>query len=100
VYKSEFARAETRYINWELNLTFPEPRRRIDFNIEAVWLRADGSVVTRQTQKSYIEPDWKSSWVYLGWGNRTPGVAWQAGSYAIELYIDGKKVASEKFRVY
>lgn len=99
VYKSDFISAETRYICWELTLWYQSPGRRTDFDIEAVWLRADGSEVTRQKNKSYIEAMWTSSSVSFGWGNQTPGAGWPAGSYSVEFYVDGKKVGASNFRV-
>ena len=32
-YKTEFQKSSTRYVNWELNLKYPKPGRRIDFEI-------------------------------------------------------------------
>ena len=98
-YKTDFSSFEARYINWEINLKYPAPGRRIDFNIDAVWRRSDGSIYTQETKKAYIESDWGSSWHVSGWGNRNSGT-WPVGSYVVELYVEGKRIAKGSFRIY
>lgn len=55
VYKKRFEKSKTRYVNWEMKLEYPAPRRRVDFSIDAVWSRADGSVFTRQTFDAFVD---------------------------------------------
>src|SRR5688500_16523348 len=43
VYDQRFARETTRYINWKLNLEHPAPGRRVDFQITAVYYRANSA---------------------------------------------------------
>ena len=98
VYLTRFAAGLTRFINWELNFQMPALGRRLDYEVEAVWRKADGSVLVRQTQKSRIEPDWTTSYAAHGWGNRVWGY-WQPGKYAVELLIDKVRVARGEFEV-
>lgn len=98
-YKTDFSTFEARYINWEINLKYPAPGRRLDFNVDAVWRRSDGSIYTQETIKAYIEPGWNNSWHGSGWGKQHPGT-WPAGAYMVELYVEGKKIAKGSFRIY
>ncbi|MFC2165821.1 protein kinase [Acidobacteriota bacterium] len=98
-YGKRFAKSESRYIRWELNLTHPAPARRIDFTIEAVWYKSDGSVLIRQTNPTFLEADWKNSWHAKGWGWKVPG-NWEPGNYRVDLIVEGKKVASGSFEIY
>jgi hypothetical protein len=97
-YKTRFSKSATRCINWELNLEFPDPGRRIDFEITAVWYNPDGSVLNRQQKPSRIETGWTDSQHYIGWGWREPG-NWDPGIYRIELFIEGQKVAGGSFEI-
>lgn len=98
-YKTDFSKFEARYINWEINLKYPAPGRRIDFNIDAVWRRSDGSIYTQETLRTVMEPNWDHSLHSSGWGNRNSGT-WPAGTYIVELYVEGKKIAKGSFRIY
>jgi len=99
-YTTRFEKSKTRYINWELNLEYPAPKgRRVDFDINAVWYQSDGSVLTKQTKKAYVEADWPASYHTMGYGWDKPG-NWEVGSYTVELSIKGKKVASGTFEIY
>ncbi len=62
IYKTNFIKAETRYICWEINLNHPNLSKRIDFDIEAVWSSTDGGILRRQVKHSYVEPTWKNSY--------------------------------------
>jgi len=103
VYSNRFDKSKTRYVHWELNLEFPAPGSRRSFVIEQSWYRAEGNLqvqLTRQqTSNISIEPNW--TWLYYnhsyGWNN--PG-NWLAGSYRVDLYVEGQKLASGSFEIY
>jgi len=97
-YDNIFAKNTTRYINWELSLDHSAPGQRIDFNIEAVWYKEDGSIMGSQTQKTFINPDWQNSKHTLGWGWKDAGY-WTEGKYRVELSIGGKKIISGWFSI-
>ena len=55
VYAYTFSRATTRTIYWELDLKFPPPGRRIDFQVNAIWYNPEGSEMARQNHLSSPE---------------------------------------------
>jgi hypothetical protein len=98
-YTTRFSQAETRYIDYELNLEFPEPGRRVEFVVETVYYRPDGTELAWLTADCYLEADWTSSWHAKGWGWDEPG-NWPLGTYYVELYVDGNLVAGGEFEVF
>ena len=98
-YTDRFAKSDTRFIGWELNLEFPSPGRRISFTVEQVWYHNFGRVLARQTLQTYLEPRWTSSYHNQSWGWQNPG-NWGGGSHRLDLYVQGQKVASGWFKVY
>ncbi|MBI3813561.1 MAG: caspase family protein [Nitrospinae bacterium] len=100
-YRSNFSQTNTRYVNWEINFEHPLPVRRIDFQIEAIWYSPDGTVFTRQTNNTYIEPSWSNSYHQFGSGWKDYWEAkWKIGTYRVDFYISGQKIASGTFTIY
>ena len=100
VYRKVFFRSTTRYVNGELYVTFPVPDRQIDFNIDAVFYRSDGSVVDRRVAGGYVNEHWRRGseyWVF-GTGSSQPS-QWKAGLYRVDLSVEGKLIASEEFEI-
>jgi len=97
-YSTQFMKTNSRYINWELNLEFPAPGRRIDFDIIAVWYNPDGSVMARQTKASYIEANWTNSYHNFGRGWKEPG-NWAPGTYRVDLLVNNQKIASGSYTI-
>jgi hypothetical protein len=98
-YRTDFSAFDTRYVNWELNLNFPPPPQRVDFIIEAVWHRPDGSIHFREAINVYLEAGWRNSWHVSGLGNEMPGT-WIPGQYNIEFFVAGKRIARGMFNIY
>jgi tetratricopeptide (TPR) repeat protein len=98
-YASRFARGRSRFINWELKLEYPSPMHRFDFSITQVWHHSDGSVLSQNTDKRYLEAGGNYS-EHLGrYGEEIPS-NWQVGTYGLDLFIEGKKVAAGYFEIY
>ena len=99
VYTTTFNRQTTRYVNWELSLTHPPNPEGIEYAIEAVFYRSNGSVLGRRTLETSLWRNWTSSsptnW---GWGWREPG-NWPPGRYRVDLFIEEQRVASGAFEV-
>jgi uncharacterized caspase-like protein len=100
-YRTSFSRTGTRYVVWELNLAHPAAGKRIDFAIEHLWFNAYGAEIFRSTFKTYITETWTSSYHNTGYGWReAANNTWVAGTYRVDLYVDGVKIASESFNIY
>jgi len=97
-YKSRFAKSETRRIGYELILRHSAPGHRIEYSIESVW-HHDGAILHTHKFDLGIEPDWIQSTPVLALGWDEPG-NWPIGSYLVELFIEGRKIASASFEVY
>jgi hypothetical protein len=98
VYRYGFDRFTTRSIYWELDLSFPPPGQRIDFQVEAFWYKADGTQMTHQTISAFVNPDWATSWHTLGFGFVEPG-HWIPGTYRVDLYFQNQRIASGTFQI-
>lgn len=98
-YRTRFESAATHYINYELSLRLAAQGRRVDFPLTAVWYRAEGTELTRQSREARVEGDWTTSMHYAGWGSTGLGT-WSRGYYRLDLFVAGKKVASDWFEVY
>jgi hypothetical protein len=98
VYRTNFDRSTARSIYWELDLRFPAPGRRIDFQVDAIWYNPDGSELRRQTLSAYVMPTWASSWHTLGYGWVDAG-HWPLGTYHVELLFKGVRISSGSFQI-
>jgi len=98
VYRYSFDRFTTRSIYWELDLQYPPPGRRIDFQLDAIWYKPDGSEMTRQTISAYVLADWGSTWHTLGFGWVEPG-HWTPGTYRVDLYFKNLRIAGGTFQI-
>jgi hypothetical protein len=98
VYRYSFDRFTTRSVYWELDLNFTQPGRRIDFQVDAFWYKADGSEMARQTLPAFVNADWGSSWHSLGYGYVEPG-HWTPGTYRVDFYFRNMRVASGTFQI-
>ena len=98
VYRYSFDRFTARSIYWELDLNFPAPGRRIDFQVDAVWYKSDGSEMARQPIPAYVMPTWGTSWHTLGYGYAEPG-HWIPGTYRVDFYCKDVRIASGTFQI-
>jgi uncharacterized protein YqcC (DUF446 family) len=96
---SRFARAETRFVYWELVLDFPDLYRRVPLDIEAVYRDGRGSLLVRQTLKAGIEAGWTWSNHFHSWGWNEPG-RWEPGPYTLELFAWNEKIAAAPFEIF
>ena len=98
VYTNIFSVLTTRYVSWQLDLTHPPQPERIDFEIEYVYYRPDGTVMRRKTTASYVDKGWTESSRSRGRGWRTPQ-QWPTGLYKVELFMEEQLVASGEFEI-
>jgi PEGA domain-containing protein len=102
VYQTVFSKDSARYINWELHLKYGAISARADWDTNTSWYGPDGIVFARTATHARAMQDWNGGVVYLdGWGCDTaPCSAWsKPGTYKVELYVRGAKVASTSFQI-
>ena len=98
VYTNIFSRLTTRYVYWQLDFAYPPQPERIDFEIEAVYYRPDGTVMRSNTTSHYVDKGWTGSGSSRGRGWRAPQ-QWPTGLYKVELFIEEQLVASGEFEI-
>lgn len=98
-YATGFARTKTRYVNWEITCSFAARQRQVDFVINEYWYRSDGSLYVKQDREFHVPAGWSSSYHHNRKGSRKAG-NWRPDTYRVELFVEGKKVASGQFQVY
>lgn len=96
-YSHQFDCDEARYIYYELNLEHkPAPDETKSFLVRAVYSGQGGEMIGELETQARIEPGWTWSYHDRGWGWPVSG-NWEEGTYQVELYIGGEKVASDTF---
>lgn len=96
-YRDEFP-PNVQYINFEVNLTFPEIRERHPFDLE-IWIKRRGTPYVDIKERGYsLEPGWVRSHHEAGYGS-ADGTFWQPGTYTYIVVIAGDKNTHGKFKV-
>lgn len=98
-YASRFPSTNSRYIYWELGFDFPPRQQRQDFKIEGQYYNVQGQMIGRADLDAHIQPGWDGSHHAHALGDKVPGF-WKPGTYRVELFINGSRVASGSFEVY
>ena len=100
-YKTRFANSQTRFVNYEISLQHPAPGRVVPLSVNSLWrIDRTGTLLRNQVDDWIrIPADWTSSVFNTGTGNTDPG-QWEVGTYTVELYVEGRKVAEGKFEIY
>ncbi len=101
-YRTSFSRTSTRFVHWELDLQYPPPGVRKNFFIEHIWYNPYGKEFGRGTlNNQYVLADWGNSYHVhsFGWKDAASS-GWIAGTYRVDLYVNGVKIASENFDIY
>ena len=98
-YQAQFKSRGTRFIDWELDVTSPPVASRVAFTIYATWYSPSGTVITNQTITTAAEAGWTEQSYTSGRGWQRPGF-WKRGTYRVDLFVNGSRVASGSFGVY
>ncbi len=94
-YNTVFIQSQARFINWELNIKYPNPGKRIEFPIHYKYYNPQGKILTEYDINNYIESNWTNSNHSGGYTTKT----WVTGTYRVDIYIDGAMVTSGRFEV-
>jgi hypothetical protein len=98
-YQAQFRGRNTRFIDWELDVTSPPVANRVAFTIYATWYSPTGTVITNQTVSTAAEAGWTDQAYTSGRGWQRPGF-WKRGTYRVDLFVNGNRIASASFGVY
>lgn len=99
VYATRFSRDSVRFLNYELDLTYPDPKRTVEFTLRAFYYDATGQLMVFQSQNAHLEAGWTQSYHWNGYGWPDPG-HWQPGKYRLDLFDGTDKVATLPFEIY
>jgi hypothetical protein len=99
VYRYRFDRSSTKSIYWELDLNYPAPGRQIDFQLDALWYKSDGTELRHQILQAHVMPTWANSWHTNGYGWVDAG-HWPLGAYRVEIQFKGVRISSGTFEIY
>jgi len=94
IYRTEFNKSKTKYINWELRIKYPKQRRKIKFPIHYKYYNPQGKILTDYNIDSYINAGWNNSHHSGGYK-----MTWTPGTHKVNIYIAGDMVASSTFEV-
>jgi SpoVK/Ycf46/Vps4 family AAA+-type ATPase len=100
-YRLVYEETECTFIYCELsffNKLFDEEDWDIKINLKCLNVE-DGSVVCNLSADRAIKKDENIVFVREGWGVKTPGSFWKAGTYRWEAWIDGVSVAEKIFYI-
>jgi hypothetical protein len=98
-YTRQFPRA-TR-IGWDLDVAHAAPRRWVPLTFEARWLETGPGIerlVARTVSQTGVAADWRNTRFSEDSGPSSSR-GWPAGNFRLDVYLDGKKVASEPFEI-
>jgi hypothetical protein len=96
-YRKIFSRT-SRYISWELNLSYPKVTTLTPFTVHQVWRKPSGEIETEQDVIVSIQPGWTYSYHDWSWGTARGGY-WQPGTYRVDLYVDKRRIVSGSYDV-
>lgn len=96
-YKSIFKQDQTRFVNWELKLDYTNKSQQINLEVVSLWHYPNGTVKQYSDNLS-IGADLINS-IHSSGRGCNDGYNFQPGNYTIEIFIQGKKIASGSFSV-
>jgi len=99
VYQAQFNHRNVRFIAWELDITSPPVAYRTTFSIYATWYSPNGAVIFNQTIPTAAEAGWADQAYSSGRGWQRAGF-WKRGTYRVDLFTNGSRVASGSFTIY
>ena len=91
--------APRRFVDWELHLTCPPVAYRVNFTIYATWYYPNGTVFGNETVNTYADAGWTEPVYNSGRGWQRAGM-WRRGTYRVDLFVNGNRIASGSFTIY
>jgi len=98
-YANTFSQPAARYIGWEIEILMSPRPADLEYTMEAVWSKSDGSVLLRQSIPTKVNKDWTGvNQANGGFGSENPGT-WQPGTYKVDFFVNQNKIASGTFEI-
>lgn len=99
-YRDSFSKRDTRRVWCEVKVkNFRYKENLHSHKVEWIYYNPNGSVRGRMNNTMNIKPEWDTSWIQSGWGWAGKG-NWPKGRYKAEVFLDGRKIGTEHFRIY
>jgi len=100
IYQVQFNHRNTRFIDWELDITSPPVASRVNFTINATWYYPNGKVFSNQSINTAAEAGWTDQVYFSGRGWQRAGMWRMKGTYRVDLYVNGSRMGSGSFVIY
>ncbi len=99
-YIAQFPKNATRYVWCQIEVENRLYNVR-QHNHKVIWryYNADGTLRGETDADFGIKQEWSTAWIPAGWGWDEPG-SWPVGTYRVEVWMDGKKIAQDSFTIY
>ncbi len=96
----QFPKSTTRYVWCQIDVENRLYNVR-EHNHKVVWryYNPDGTLRGEPSLDFRIKPEWYTAWIPFGWGWDQPD-NWPVGTYRVEVWIDGQKMAQDLFTIY
>jgi len=98
LYSQKFLQQSSRYIWWELSLTYQAQGQETEIPIVVRYYSPDGSLFLEYNSTLTIQPDWTASSHWSGVGYIEPG-RWSQGKYTIKLFEGTTQIAASSFSI-
>ena len=100
VYSTQFISQTTRFIYWEIGLTFPAAAQSTTFVLRSSWYDAAGRLLQEEPSPAFnVDSGWTQSFHFHGFGNAGPGVYWKPGAYRVVISYGQNQLAQQAFTV-
>ncbi len=99
-FTGQFPKSATRYVWCQIDVENRLHNVREQTH-KVVWryYNPDGTLRGEPGLDFRIKPEWYTAWIPYGWGWDEPG-NWPVGTYRVEIWIDGQKMAQDLFTIY
>ena len=96
----QFPKSTTRYVWCQIDVENRLYNVR-EHSHKVIWryYNPDGTLRAEIDGDFRIKPEWGTAWIPGGWGADQPGT-WPVGTYRVEVWIDGQKMAQDLFTIY
>lgn len=99
VYQAQFNHRTTHFVAWELHVTCPPVAYRVNFTLTTTWYNPNGTVFGNETLNTFADAGLTELVYNSGRGWQRAGM-WRRGTYRVDLFANGSRIASGSFTIY